>query len=277
MQQALFEIEGNPRKRVIRELRSYIAVYNGFIHIEVDGGVEDIDVRDVFNIFIQEPVYFDIKSRTTVIDYYFEGEEMRYELDDETYPGLSCRVSEMLSNEWAHFEEKKNYPDTVKWFNAACAAVNISCGLDPRVFGGMFDTMEASVEQKKILADEWSVYNRAAFRELLDNMHKGKTVWGLLSSIRLAAAGFISGYLNLRGAYGYCLIAGQALQRLCRGWEDMMAEYLEEYARNQKTDAVDLEFENTKAYDMREIHQNLLLTGNWPYSMDFFHQLTEDW
>jgi len=192
MRQALFEIEGNPRKKVIRELRSYIAVFPGHIHIEVDGGAEDVDVRDIFNLFIQEPVFFDIKSRTTVIDYYFEGEEMRFELDDETYPGLSYHIEEMLKNEWAFFMEKKNYPDTVRWFNAACAFIYIAEGLDPDVFGGMFDTMEASVEQKEALAAQWSLLNRMDFRARLDKMLGRGSVWENVNVIRLSALGFIA-------------------------------------------------------------------------------------
>jgi len=274
MQQALFEIEGNPRKKVIRELRSYIAVFPGHIHIEVDGGAEEIDIRDVFNIFIQEPVFFDIKSRTTVIDYYFEGEEMRYELDDEIYPGLSYRIEEMLRNDWAQFPQKKKYTDTVRWFNSVCAVIHIMDGLDPDIFGGMFDTMEASVAQKDVLYNEWDITTRASFRDKLDKMTEDRSVWANVSVIRLAGIGFVAGYLNRHSAYGYCLKAGQNLQRMCRGWEDMAEEYLAEHCRREKLDITD---ENSKAFDMREIFQNLMKTEGGPYSIDFFYPLSEEW
>jgi len=274
MQTALFEIEGIPRKKVIRELRSYIAVFPGHIYVEVDGESDDIDIRDVFNIFIQEPLYFDIKSRTTVIDYYFEGEEMRYKLDDGTYPLLSAHMEKMLENYWPYFAGKKQYPDTVRWFNAACTALNIADDLDPHIFGGMFDTMEASVEQKKVLYDNWGVENRAGLRETLDHMQQDGSVWEHVSAIRIAACGFICGYFNIKTALGYCLSSGQSLQTMCLGWDDMMNKYLPEYCMRGKQDLAD---ENSKIYDVLEIHRNLLTTAESPYTIDFFYPLSEDW
>jgi len=274
MKHAVFEIEGAPRRKMVRELRSYIAVSSTRIHVEVDGEADDIDIMDVFNIFIQEPWYFDIKSRTTVIDYYFEGDEMRYELDDDIYPGLSARMEGMLEEYWPHFAEKKKYPGTIMWFNAACAALCIVDNLDPGIFGGMFDTMEASVSQKEALHALWGIEKRDDLRAALERLLKGGSVWARVSAIRLAATGFICGYLNLRGALGYCLLAGQSLQVTCRGWDGMMHEYLKEYCKLEKQD---LEDENSRACDICETHDSLMRAAKGPYDVDFYYRLSEEW
>ncbi len=64
----LFEIEGVPRReKLFKKNRSYIAVYEDRLHIELDGEHDDIDINDVFDVYIKEPIVEDVTSRTTMV------------------------------------------------------------------------------------------------------------------------------------------------------------------------------------------------------------------
>ena len=171
----LFKIVGiSERAKIFFRKRNNITVYDSQIDIESYSERELIERDDIFNIYIQEPITMDVESRSVVIDYYEEGEESRYTLEDCVYPGLSYKMEEILSGEWKHIPEKKKQPAAVQWFNAACAVFYISAGYDPDIFGGMFVTPEATVENKKCLYDSWSIRNKGDADKYIMSLIEGR-------------------------------------------------------------------------------------------------------
>jgi hypothetical protein len=121
----LFEIEGVPRRRGLKKLISFISITENDIFIELDGETDFYSKNVIFDIYIKEPIVEDVTSRTTVIEFFEEGEQGYYELEDATFPSLSYQIEKILNNEWSYILEKHKYSDTIKWFNACNAIVNI--------------------------------------------------------------------------------------------------------------------------------------------------------
>ena len=165
MSRLIFEIEGVPiKKNVFKKHRSYVAVFDDSIHIEFKGENDIIPLKDVFNVYIKEPLTEDVPCRTTMIEFAEEGEDNWYELEDDFFEGLSVKIETLLKNEWAVVRKKKDeLPFRVKWFNATCAVLRISSEQDPELFGGYYPNSDAYDDTKNTLYESWGLNNKRVF------------------------------------------------------------------------------------------------------------------
>jgi hypothetical protein len=175
-QRLLFQIEGEPRRRGLKKLRSIVAVYNDEISIELDGESDIYSQEEIFDIYIKEPIVEDVDSRTTVIEFYEEGEQGYYELEDDTFPGLAAQMERVLAHEWAYILQKRKYPETVKWFNACNAILNIAAEQNPLIFGGADKNPDTMNAQRKVLFDTWKVNTAKDLEGWLYKLLDGRSV-----------------------------------------------------------------------------------------------------
>jgi hypothetical protein len=172
----LFEIEGVPRRRFMKKLRSYAALYEDAVEIELDG-VRDLYTRhDVSDIFVKEPLVEGIDSRTVVVEFAEEGEQNWYELEESTFPEIASKIEMALEREWAFIADRRNYPDAVRWLTACCAVVSISGEENPFIFGGTYREPENAAAQREVLYDSWGFNNRQELLAMLPLLLDGRAV-----------------------------------------------------------------------------------------------------
>ena len=309
----IFEIEGVPRRKLLKKQRSYIAAHGKSLEVELDGDYDKIKVKNIFNIHIQEPVTDDVDSRTTVVDYYDEGEEIQYELEDKTFEGLSYKMERLLDREWYDLcpwhAAKKNQPATVRWFNACCAISYISSGIDPDLFGGVMPTPECIVAQKKELYEGWGFNNAEDLQDMLPRLYEGRAVkdyqrelsrletldaehrylvgcinrdcgpngiwaWDLVRLLLLSALGYVSRYLEYQEALEWSLKAGEKLQSLYGGWDEMVLSYLYGYRYWSGEDWDDA---GTEVWRRKRIYEQLKQLPHSPYRLDWQLPLKREW
>lgn len=274
----IFEIEGEPRRKKLQMRRSYIAVYDDHVEIELDGEKDFIRFDNIFDIYVKEPVVENVTSREIVMDYYEEGALNWYELEDSTFAGLSERMEKLLKNEWACLIEKRQYPDTIKWFVACAAVVYISSEQNPAIFGSAYKEPETSAAQREVLLDSWGINKRADFMAWPEKLYScgesGTWAWDLQRLIFLCSLGYLCDYISYEDALDWCLKAGQKLQTLYGSWDEFMESYLSGYC---SWSGDDLEDEESEAYTRKGIYNFYKGRADSPWAIDWRTSLRKEW
>lgn len=305
----IFEMEGKPRREKLKKYRSYIAVYDDHIEIELGGEEDYIELDDVFDIYIKEPIVEDVTSRETVMEFYEEGELNWYELEDSTFGGLSERIENLLKTEWTHFIEKRQYPYTIKWFVACAAVAYISSGQNPAIFGSAYKEPETSAAQREVLFDSWGINKKADFSAWPEKLYYGRAMseylekleylddldddeqelmekiqtncgesgiwaWDLQRLIFLCSLGYLCDYISYEDALDWCLKAGQKLQTLYQSWDAFMESYLLGYCF---WSGDDLEDEDSEAYMRKGIYDFYKGRADSPWVINWHANLHKEW
>ena len=272
-----FEIEGVPRRKMLRKQRSYIGVYADHIEIELDGEREHIALEDIYDIYIQEPLTEDVDCRTTVVEYIEEGEQAWYELEDDTFPALASQMERVLKLEWAHFADKRRYPKTVRWFLACCLPQYVSAGQNPEIFGSGYKIPETMEGQRKVLYESWGINNNQDLVKMLKSLLKGRgdnRAWDLQRLILLSSFGYVCDYLKYEDALDWCLEAALKLQGLYHSWDEFMAQYLEGYCDWADDD---IEDEDSEGFQRKRIYEFYRNKFDSPYSISWDMPLSAEW
>lgn len=233
----IFEIEGVPiKKNLFKKHRSYVAVYNRGIHIELNGEIDEYTRREIIDVYIKEPVVEGVDNRTVVIEFHEDDEQNYYESEDDTFPCLSEKIEQVLKKEWSYLLEKRAYPETVKWFVACNAIVSIVSEQNPYIFGGGYKESDLISAQREVLKEWWGFENRRDLLKMLPELLGGRTAteggercfwaWDLQRLILISALGYVSDYISWEDALDWSLKAGQKLQKLFKSWDDFIECYL---------------------------------------------------
>ncbi|MDR0576135.1 MAG: DUF1266 domain-containing protein [Candidatus Accumulibacter sp.] len=142
----------------------------------LDGEHDVYTKDDIIGIFIKEPVVEDVDSRETFIEYYEQGEQNDYTLENDTFPGLAEQMERALEREWSFIAEKRAYPDAVKWFNACNAVVLIAGEQNPAIFGGAYKNPDDVAGWREVLYDSWQINNRSQLLVMLPKLIGGRAV-----------------------------------------------------------------------------------------------------
>ena len=295
MQNRYFEIEGIPRRERFRKRRSYIAVSDNAVFIELDGEKDHILLEDIFDIYIKEPIVEDVTSRTTVIEFYEEGDTNWYELEDETFPSLAEKMSSLLQTNWRHFEDKRKYPDTVKWFLACQAILSIAGEQNPGIFGGAYRNPDTAAAQREVLFDSWGFNKKEDFMAMLPKLYDGRSArqyetdpnsnrdrlnnkgiwaWDLQRLIALCGLGYICDYISYEDSLDWCLKAGQKLQNIYSSWDDFFESYLLGYCYWSGDDLSD---DDSEAYMRKGIYEFYKNRPDSPWNIPWNHPLKKEW
>jgi hypothetical protein len=172
----LFEIEGRPYKKGFKKYRSHVALYADRIEIEQYGERDVYLCDDIIDVFIKEPVIQGIDSRETFIEYYEEGEQGTYALEDDTFPGLAAKMELVIEDEWAFVSEKHAYSETVAWFNGCNAVVMIAGEQNPALFGGAYKNPDDIAGRREVLYESWRINNRKQLLAMLPKLLEGRAV-----------------------------------------------------------------------------------------------------
>ena len=306
----LFEIEGVPiKKSFFKKCRSYLAVYNDYIEIEYDGDHDTIDLDDIFDIYVQEPLVDDVECRTVLVEYYEDGERCLQKLEDSVFYGVAAKMEEVLGKNWKHFAENHAYPDTVKWFVACTLVVQVSSGLNPDILGGEYKNPEVAESQREELRGSWGFRKREDLLEMLPKLYEGRAVnqyfenlevlemhdeetkdllitikntcgdkgvwaWDLQRLILISCLGYVSDYISYEEALDWCLKAGKKLQGIYDSWDDFMQSYLLGYCFWSGNDLHD---EESEAYQRAQIYKFYKNKKGSPFSVLWDHSLTREW
>jgi hypothetical protein len=309
----LFSVESIPYRKGLRKLTNRVTFFEDAIKFEINGECDMVALEDVFDIYIQEPVTEEIEYRTTNINFFDEGEEMSFELDDYNFKDISYQIEKLLDNNWYNLapwhRQKKETPDTVKWFNACNAIVYTSSGVDIEIFGGTFITPESIVSQKKVLYDSWEINGPRELMAILPSLYQGRAVadyreeienlarlerdrrefivsidktcgeqgiwaWDLQRLILLSSLGYICGYIRYETALECCLAAGEKLQSLFSSWDDFAQSYIMGYSYWSDEDPDD---EDEEAYERRQIYEKLKKLPHGPFHLAWNYPLTREW
>jgi|GEM_PF-543533 Protein of unknown function (DUF1266). len=309
MQNRYFEIEGIPRREGFRKQRSYIAVSDNAVFIELDGEKDHILLEDIFDIYIKEPIVEDVTSRTTVIEFYEEGDTNWYELEDETFPGLAEKMASLLQANWRHFEDKRKYPDTVKWFLACQAVLSIAGEQNPAIFGGAYRNPDTAAAQREVLFDSWGFNKKEDFMAMLPKLYEGRSMaqyeedrknknsldsdelalieeierrcankgiwaWDLQRLIILCGLGYICDYISYEDSLDWCLKTGQKLQNIYSSWDDFFESYLLGYCY---WSGDDLDDEDSEAHMRKGIYEFYKNRPDNPWNISWNHPLKKEW
>ena len=296
--QLLFEIEGKAKRRFLKKLRTYVAGYTEGICYESDGEYHEITRDEIVDIYIKEPVIEGIESRTTVIDFIYEGVLRSFEWNDNTFPGLSEMIEQTLENEWSYFTEQYDYPETVKWFVACCSVVSIVSELNPYIFGNNYNNRQVILDQREELQSSWGFNDEHDFLSMLPNLLDGRTVkryraskngektsndedyerclwaWDLQRLILLCKLGVVCDYISLEKALDHCLLAGTKLQQLFGSWDDFMNSYLTGYCIWSGDDIKD---EDSQACERKKVYEYYKTLPQNPWQIDWNHPLKREW
>ncbi|MDR3070331.1 MAG: DUF1266 domain-containing protein [Propionibacteriaceae bacterium] len=297
----LFEVEGKPRRRGLRKVRSYVAFFENAVVIELDGVRDRYEAGDIYDIFVKEPVVEDVTSRTVELDFVEEGDANFYELEEETFPGLAALVEQSLTREWSHILRQWDYPVTVNWFLACCAVVQISSERNWRIFGS--PPLEARVtDDRRVLYESWGFHNGRDLVKMLPKLLAGRAVkkwrkqqgfdpetvltgedsaverrlwaWDLQRLIWLANLGLACQYLTKDEAFEWCLHAAAKLQPLFSGWDEFMDAYLRSYAEWADEDLTD---PNSEAFCRAQIYQHYTRLPVHPWQVSWDQPLARQW
>ena len=302
--QLLFEIEGQAKRRFLKKLRTYAAGYTRGICCESDGNYYEFTRKEIVDIYIKEPVVEDVKSRTTVIDYIDAGVLNSFEMDDNTFPGLSEMIELTLANEWSYLTEQYAYPETVKWFVACCSVVSIVSGLNPCVFGNNYNDKQFILDQREELQSSWGFNDEHDFLSMLPDLLDGRAVkkykaskngddcftsmktsdeeeyerclwaWDLQRLILLCKLGIVCDYISWGKALDWCLLAGNKLQQLFCSWDDFMNSYLTGYCA---WSGDDIEDEDSQAYERKQVYEYYKTLPQNPWQVAWNHPLKCEW
>ncbi|MDR1331834.1 MAG: DUF1266 domain-containing protein [Tannerella sp.] len=295
----LFEIKGKPKWYRLKRHRSHVSVYAGGIRIEMWGNDDACAHRDIYDVYIKEPAIEGVDSRTTSIDFYREGAQYSFDLEDDTFPGFSEQMERALENEWSFILEKRACPPTLKWFMACTAINSIECESNPCIFGFVEPEPEEASAQRLELYEDWGVNNRLDLLGMLPDLLDGCDVkqyaenlndrevpdvderalleqiereggarciwaWDLQRLILLCELGYVSDYLTLEEAWDWSLAAGQKLQGLYGSWDEFMRCYLLgdcfQYGESP-------EDESSQAYSRRYIYEYYKKRPNSPWNV----------
>ena len=309
-QKPYFEINGKPIKRnFFRKYRSYLAVYSDYIEIEMEGNHDIIQLDDIDDIFIKDPIIEDIDCRTVLIDYFEDGQRMQYTLEESTYEGVAEEMAEVLATKWTHFVEKYSYPATVKWFIACTLTIQISSELNPNIFGGQYKYPDVIKSQREGLAESWGFKSREDLLEMLPKLYEGRAMnqylqklenintldsdnkelintirntcgdkgiwaWDLQRLILISGLGYVSDYISYEEALDWCLKAALKLQSIYSSWDDFMQGYLWGYCFWSGDDMDD---EDSEAYQRRQIYEFYKNKKGFPFTVSWNHPLTCEW
>ena len=306
-----FEIKGESiKKNFFKKCRSYFAAYEDYIEIEYDGDHYTIDLDNIFDIYVLEPLIEDIESRTVLVEYYDEdGDRGLLELEDSIFYDVTAKMEEVLETKWIHFAEKHAYPETVKWFLACTLVVKVSSKLNHKILGGEYKNPEVSKGQREELADSWGFRKREDLLAMLPNLYEGRAVnqyfkkledfdeldseeqclletirntcgekciwaWDLQRLILISCLGYISDYISYEEALDWCLKAGLKLQEKYVSWDDFMKSYLLGYCFWSGDDLKD---EESKAYERMQIYKIYKNKKDSPFSVSWDHKLVREW
>ncbi|MDR2037480.1 MAG: DUF1266 domain-containing protein [Bacteroidales bacterium] len=301
MSKLIFELEGTPvKKNVFKKYRSYVAVFDDSIHIELNGDKDTIPLKDIFNAYIKEPFSENVPCRTTMIEFAEEGEDNWYELEDDVFEGLSAKFEKLFKNEWSVVRKKKDeLPLRVRWFNATCVVLRVSAEQDPELFGGYYPNSDSYEDTKEILYESWGLNNEHDFKEMLASLYNGRAAkeyesdkekfdnelfthiqqtcgdkgiwaWDLCRLILLCGYGYLCNYISYEEALEWCSKAGKKMQSIYTSWDDMMTSYLLGYCywSGERIDDP-----TTEVYARANIYQFLRKQYDGPFSIDWHTEL----
>lgn len=301
MSKLMFEQEGTPiKKNIFKKHRSYVAIFDDSLHIELNGDNDTIPLKNIFNVYIKEPLTKNVPCRTTVIEFVEEGEDNWYEIEDDVFEGLSVRIEKLLKNEWAVLRKNKNeHPLKVKWFNATCVVLRVSAEQDPELFGGYYPNSDAYEDTKEVLYKSWGINNKQDFEAMLESLYNGRTAreyelnqdtynnelftqirqtcgdkgiwaWDLCRLTLLCGYGYLCNYISYEEALEWCSKAGKKMQSIYNSWDDMMNSYLLGYCF---WSGGRLDDPNTEVYNRANIHKHLRKQPGGPFSIDWYTDL----
>jgi Protein of unknown function (DUF1266). len=301
MSTLIFEFEGTPtKKNFFKKYHNYVSVFDDSIHIELNGDEDIIPLKDIFNVYIKEPLTEDVPCRTTMIEFSEEGEDNWYEIEDDIFEGLSLRIEKLLKNEWKVVRKKKDeQPAKVRWFNATCAVLRISCEQDPELFGGYYPNSDAYNDSKDTLFESWGLNNKHDFKAMLESLYNGRAAknysldtekfdsellvkiqnacgdkgiwaWDLCRLTLLCGYGYLCSYISYEDALEWCSKAGKKMQSIYNSWDDMMKSYLLGYCY---WSGDNLDDPDTEAYTRANIYNVLRKKYDGPFSIDWHTEL----
>jgi hypothetical protein len=79
-----------------------------------------------------------------------------------------------LECEWAFVSEKRDYSETVKWFNACNAVVMIAGEQNPAIFGGTYKNPDDVAGRREVLYESWRINNRNQLLTMLPKLLDGR-------------------------------------------------------------------------------------------------------
>ena len=304
----LFSIEGKARKRKLKKLRSFAAVYTDRIEIELDGGRDVFSRDDIIDIYVQEPVIATVDSRTTVIDFYEAGEQNYYELEDSTFPELAHKMEKVVAKEWSFVADKRKYEPMVRWFVACCAIVQIESQQNPFIFGGQYKDPDSIAGTRKTLYQNWGFNNKKDLLKMLPKLLDGRTVtkfrkkaaqaatleaaeqavvrfvedhggesslwaWDLQRLILLSSYSYVCDWLSWEDALAWCRQAGEKLQSHYHSWDEFMENYLVGYCY---WSGDSLDDENSEAHERQNVYAHYTKLKADPWQVDWNLSLARD-
>ena len=286
----LFEIEGEPTlvKKLLKKTvqRNYIAVYDAEIFTDWCADPTILKSEQIYDIYIKEPGVAGVEIRTLVIDFDWEGEYNQYHMDDETFPGLIEKMEHALENEWAHIREKRNYPDTVKWFTACNAFRVADSGENPFIYGTADKVDEKIDEMKEFLSQWWEIENRDDLLKILPSLLDGRTIkqykekghgltdedkrtlwaWDLGRLVYLSSRSYLCDYFAYEESLDWCLKAGLKMQAMFHSWDDFTYSFIRGYALWQDEDPND---EESGAYDFKIAYETYKKLPRNPWNIQW--------
>ncbi|MDR0783235.1 MAG: DUF1266 domain-containing protein [Propionibacteriaceae bacterium] len=259
----LFEVEGKPTTFGRSDERNYVAIFENRIEMIVNG-LGGVYLRDdVWEILVIEP-YMKGVERTTIIGVIYQGGPVRFELSEDTCPGLADQAVAALAGSWSHLAQEYDYPATVRWLVGCTALDQIAMERNPTRFGGEPKTPVSVESMREILSIDWGLKNRKELLAMVPRLYSGVTVkefmartsraelldrkqrsllkriakrggertmwaWDLQRMIRMCTDGYIADWLSWEAALDHCLKAGQKLQTLYSSWDEFQECYLLAY------------------------------------------------
>ena len=312
----LFEIKGKPLKcdEDNKIYDSNIKIYENCFEINLEDNEDTIFFEDILDIYIQEPIINDVTSRTTVIDYFDQGELEYYYLTDYVFPDLSKTMENLLKNRLTNFEDNYKYPKTIQWF-IACSALNyIYNDLNYKIFGGANKTPKIAVNYRIDLYEKFHVNKKADFYSNLGNLYEGDNmdrfleivenidemdddeiaigerelvahiqqkcgengIWALdlQRLIVYCADGYISDYISYEDALDWCLKAGKRLQEKYSSWDEFMESFILGCSWREEEP---LDDENTYAYMCQHVYAFYKNRNDNPWAIDWDTSLKKEW
>lgn len=295
MENELFRITAEPtRVKLFFKKKNEITVYTDRVEFEFEGDKNVVLKNDIINVFVKEPVTFDVETRTTVFEFYsmeedddeeneddedeededgdFDGSERNYFIEDGQFDNFSHKMEEVLKREWKSFADKKRMTDSERWINTANAVFLATDGCDPEIWGGMFITPVNARNKAEMLERSWRVRNENDADEMVNSLLNFRTGvqglegWDLQRAIHVSCSAYICGYFTKEKAYHYALEAAKKLQRQFDGWDAYMTSYLNGYCYWSGDDIDD---PDTTAYERSEIYRKLKGLSENPFRLDW--------
>jgi len=294
----LFEIEGKPtiEKKFLKKIthRAFVAVYSDKIFTDWGGEQIELSADQIYDIYIREEGIAGVESRTVVIDFDWEGEYDYWHMTDEGFPGIAEKMDKVLGNEWAHIREKRNYPDTVKWFTALNAFRGADVGENPFIYATADKIDDKKDEMIEFLSEWWEIESREDLLEILPTLLDGRTIeqykedgvdladeverilwaWDLGRLAYLSSRSYLCEYLSYVESLDWCLKAGLKLQAIFDSWDDFTYSWINGYAVWQKENPND---EDSGAYEFKAAYETYKKLPRNPWNVSWDLMLTKEW